>query len=129
MNPSMQAANDKTTPQEPGAVPPMQTQTPANPVTNPSTTTGPVIPPTMPQEVPQAPAYAQDNLNFQAAIQTPIVGGAPATGTNAPAAIVQPQHHTSPLLKFLYIIIALLFFVAYTYLWVKIFNLPIPFLS
>ena len=141
MDPKLQATYDKvmntpTTPQSSVTPPAGQqstvpeannTQSPT--LNNPTaSTTGPVISTDMPQEVPQTPAYAQDNLNFQAAIQTPVVGGI-GTMTPAPAAIVPPQHHTSPLLKTLYIIGAIVFFISYTFLWVKIFNLPVPFLQ
>ena len=100
-----------------------QASNPVNPITTNPTTTGPVIPTEIPQGVP-TPAYTQDNLNFQAAIQTPIVGAA----APVPAVIV-PQHHSSSLLKILYIIGAIVFFLAYTFLWIKIFKLPIPFLN
>lgn len=67
-------------------------------------------------------AFTADNLSFQAAIQTPVAAGAPA----APAGQVVPQP-ASPLLKFLYILGSVVFFVVYTFVWIKIFNLPLPF--
>jgi hypothetical protein len=104
------------------ATPPQPSSAPVNPVVNTSPTTTSVVSPDMPQ-IPETPAYTQDNLNFQAAIQTPVVGAPLAA---QPEAIIQ-QHKPSSLLKILYIIGAIVFFVAYTFLWIKIFNLPLPF--
>lgn len=77
-------------------------------------------PPT-PEAMPAVPSYTADNLKFQAAIQTPMVGTMPTVGL-AP----KPQGPSS-LLKTLYIIGAIVFFVVYAYFWAKIFNLPLPF--
>ena len=60
-----------------------------------------------------------DNLQFQAAIQTP-----PSQPVSAPVGSVPGQ--TSSLLKVLYIIGSIVFFVAYTFFWIKIFNIPVP---
>lgn len=83
-----------------------------------------VVPPTeIPQNngasIPQTP-YTADNLSFQAAIQTPVNNPAPL-GT-----IATPQQPSS-LLRILYIVGGVVFFVVYTFVWVKIFNLPLPF--
>lgn len=81
----------------------------------------------VPSEVPQSPnssapatPYTADNLSFQAAIQTPVANAAPVNNV----AIPQPP---SSLLKMLYIVGGIVFFVVYTIVWVKIFNLPLPF--
>lgn len=61
-----------------------------------------------------------DNLQFQAAIQTaPTQPGAVPVG--------QMPGQSSSLLKILYIVGSIVFFVAYTFLWIKIFNIPLPF--
>ena len=72
--------------------------------------------------VPTTP-YTQDNLSFQAAIQAP---SSPATTQSLPG-VVQPQTSSSSTLKILYITGAIVFFVVYTFVWIKIFNLPLPF--
>ena len=69
-----------------------------------------------------AAAYTADNLSFQAAIQAPVVAGAQV----AVAGQAVP-HQPSAILKFLYIVGAVVFFLAYTFIWIKIFNLPLPF--
>jgi hypothetical protein len=91
---------------------------------------GPIIPTDMPTPVdssastiPTTP-YTPDNLRFQAAIQSPM--GAPAQAVaGAPMVPQQP----SSMLRILYIVGSVVFFIVYTFFWVKIFNLPIPFLS
>jgi hypothetical protein len=71
--------------------------------------------------IPQTP-YTADNLSFQAAIQTPVNTQVPLGG------VVAPRQSTS-MLRILYIVGAVVFFVVYTFVWVKIFNLPLPFLE
>ena len=107
-------------------------QTPTAPATPPAAATPSPVNINIQQAAPEAtaqptdaaspvPSYTTDNLKFQAAIQTPMVGAAPMAGL-AP----QPQGPSS-LLKILYIIGAIVFFVVYAYFWAKIFNLPLPF--
>lgn len=69
--------------------------------------------------IPQPP-YTADNLSFQAAIQTPAANQVPLGNVVAPK-------QTSSLLRILYIVGGVIFFVVYTFVWVKIFNLPLPF--
>jgi hypothetical protein len=71
--------------------------------------------------IPQTP-YTADNLSFQAAIQTPVNTQVPLGGMVAP-------RQSSSLLRILYIVGGVVFFVVYTFVWVKIFNLPLPFLE
>lgn len=85
--------------------------TPATPPADPAQTAAPSI--------PQTP-YTADNLSFQAAIQPPDANQMPLGGVVAPR---QP----SSLLKILYIIGGVVFFVVYTFVWIKIFNIPLPF--
>ncbi len=68
--------------------------------------------------IPQTP-YTADNLSFQAAIQTPVNTQVPLGG------VVAPRQNSS-MLQVLYIIGAVVFFVVYTFVWIKIFNLPLP---
>lgn len=80
-------------------------------------------------EVPQAAAQPYnanaDNLRFQAAIQQPAVAASGAIPVGA--AVNAAPGQTSSLLRILYIIAAIVFFVVYTFVWIKIFNLPLPF--
>lgn len=69
--------------------------------------------------IPQTP-YQADNLSFQAAIQTPA-------NNQTPLGAVVPPQQPSSLLRILYIVGGVIFFVVYTFVWVKIFNLPLPF--
>lgn len=69
--------------------------------------------------IPQAP-YTADNLSFQAAIQQPATNQVPLGNVVAPK---QP----SSLLRILYIVGGVVFFVVYTFVWLKIFNIPLPF--
>lgn len=83
------------------------------------------------------PANSADNF----APTTPVVpytpsetpNFAPATSTftqplPSPASVNQEEHHeTSPLIRVLYIIGAVVFFAIYTIFWIKVFNLPFLF--
>ena len=105
---------------------PPQATTPPIPVTAPANVDITQTTPTTPAEMPQtaAPSYNADNLRFQAAIQqAPVAGSIPVGGMAAP----KMPGQTSSLLRILYIIAAIVFFVVYTFVWVKIFNLPLPF--
>jgi hypothetical protein len=93
----------------------------------------PPAPPPAPMQDQNAPVagataapYTQDNLSFQAAIQQAPIAN-PALPGVQPAAGVAPAAPPSSLLRILYIIGAVVFFVVYTIVWVKIFNLPLPF--
>jgi hypothetical protein len=57
-----------------------------------------------------------DNLQFQAAIQTP-----PSQPAAAPIGAIPGR--SSSLLKILYVVGSIVFFVAYTFFWIKIFNI------
>jgi hypothetical protein len=70
--------------------------------------------------IPQTP-YTADNLSFQAAIQTPV--------NNVPLGGMVAPRQSSSMLRILYIVGGVVFFVVYTFVWVKIFNLPLPFLE
>jgi len=81
--------------------------------------------PEMPQAAP-TPSYNADNLRFQAAIQqTPVAGGTGAIPVGGAVANMPGQ--PSSLLRILYVIGAIVFFVVYTFVWIKLFNLPLPF--
>jgi|SRR6185369_13442277 len=82
----------------------------------PAATTSAEIPPATP-----TPAYNADNLRFQAAIQAPA-GAVPVGGV-----VAKVPGQTSSLLRVLYIIAAIVFFIVYTFVWIKVFNLPLPF--
>ncbi len=75
------------------------------------------------QDFPQDPNNAE-NLRFQAAIQTPLGGAAPEQTTQPSPST---PHQAPTLLRALYIIGAIVFFVVYTFFWIKVFNLPLPF--
>jgi hypothetical protein len=129
MDPKMQATYDKVmgTPTPPPVAPVAPvTTTPVTPAPM-APATGPVIPTDMAQPaVPAAPAtaaYTPDNLSFQAAIQAPTTG----IPLNNPAQPAAPHAGVSPALKILYIFASIIFFVIYTFVWMKIFNLPLPF--
>ena len=92
-------------------VPPVASQVPAAQPT--PAPTGATPPPPLPTDV----------LSFQAAIQQPAAQ--PAATPAAPIGVIPQQ--TSTLLKALYIIGGVVFFVIYTIVWIKIFNLPLPF--
>lgn len=108
-----------------GGQPAAQAATP--PAAAPAPITDPNAPAAAPAEsapqntspsIPQTP-YTADNLSFQAAIQqTPA--------TNQVPGLVTPRQSSSTL-RVLYIIGGVVFFVVYTFVWVKIFNLPLPF--
>ena len=132
LDPKLKATYDRvmgtpTAPGQPGAAPVPQ---PAAPVAPPVNAVNPVISTTpqvggdatQPASPTPAAAFTADNLSFQAAIQTPVAQGTQITGVGQTV----PQQ-TSFLLKFLYIVGAVIFFVIYTLVWVKIFNLPLPF--
>jgi len=75
----------------------------------------------------QAPItpYSPEDLNAgQSAMSTePMTQPLPS-----PSTVNQP-HETSALLKVLYIVGSVIFFAVYTFFWIKVFNLPVPFLS
>lgn len=84
--------------------------------------------PETPQESPNQtnqPAYQKDNLQFQASIQSPFGTSFSSTTPTEPApATPKPASST---IRILYIVGAIVFFIAYTFFWVKVFNLPTPF--
>ncbi len=103
------------------AAPPAPAVAPVNADITQAQAAAPTVAPT---ETPQAtgqPAYNADNLRFQAAIQAPA-GSVPVGG-----AVAKIPGQTSSLLRILYIIAAIVFFVVYTFVWIKVFNLPLPF--
>jgi|SRR6185369_1064739 len=73
------------------------------------------------QQATPSQAFNADNLRFQAAIQAPA-GSVPVGGT-----VAKVPGQTSSLLRILYIIAAIVFFIVYTFVWIKVFNLPLPF--
>lgn len=72
--------------------------------------------PTPTAYMPVAEAQPAENVNPYAA----------ATPFPSPAEVAQSRE-VSPILRILYIVGAVIFFIAYTFFWVKIFNLPLPF--
>jgi hypothetical protein len=73
--------------------------------------------PTMVNPYGSAPATPQPTT-FTDTMQQPLP---------SPAAVNQGlQKETSPLLRVLYIVGAVIFFIIYTIFWIKIFNLPLP---
>jgi hypothetical protein len=121
------APTPEVTTAPPPAVP---DQTPVTPT--PMLTT-PEMPSTaIPSGVPETPAntsnqpeYQKDNLQFQAAIQSPFGTSFSSTAPAEPAEDATKK--PSSTLKFLYIGGAIVFFIAYTFFWIKVFNLPTPF--
>ncbi|HZE87028.1 MAG TPA: hypothetical protein VE090_02360 [Methylomirabilota bacterium] len=114
-------ASAATVPDQTPQANPQQTTTPT-----PNTTSSPSAPPNMvPDNAPVSPmnAYTSDNLRFQASIQAPLAGGTLAT----PETHTQAAQSNSSLLRILYIIGAIVFFIVYTIFWIKIFKLPAPF--
>lgn len=111
---------------QPAAAPPPAAAAPPPSVTPPATDANAATPASSdaPQNtgssIPQTP-YTADNLSFQAAIQQP-----PANNQVPLGGIVAPRQ-SSNTLQVLYIIGAVVFFVVYTFVWIKIFNLPLPF--
>ncbi len=85
--------------------------------TNDTNINAPIEAPTMPV-TPYAPVDATQNPSSDSFSQ-PLPS--PATVNQA------AEHETSPLLKVLYIIGAVVFFAVYTIFWIKIFNLPFLF--
>jgi hypothetical protein len=132
MDPKMQATYDKvmgTPTPPPTAVNPVVTTSPMMPQAPIAPATGPVIPADMAtqQAVPASSAtaaYTPDNLSFQAAIQAPATG-LPLNNNNQHQAA--PGHGTSAGLKILYVFAAIVFFIIYTFVWMKIFEIPLPF--
>ena len=76
-----------------------------------------------PQATTTPNQYTQDNLSFQAAIQQ----GANQQTSQTPLNGVVQQKSSPSLLKSIYLIGAIVFFVVYTFVWLRIFNLPFPF--
>jgi hypothetical protein len=76
-------------------------------------------------EAPPVTPYSPEDLN---AGQNAIGIEPMAQPLPSPSTVNQP-HETSALLKVLYIVGSVIFFVVYTFFWVKVFNLPVPFLS
>jgi hypothetical protein len=115
--PAMSPLNANAAPMMGPQAAPMPTDmpAPASPLGGPADTGGSTIP-TSP--------YTPDNLRFQAAIQSPMAA-APAQAVAGAPIVQQP----SSMLRILYIVGSVVFFIVYTFFWVKIFNLPIPFLS
>lgn len=117
LDPKMKETYDRvmgtsTTPNAaPAAAAPMAT-TPAasTPTTPPAANTPFGTAPSMP-----------DNLQFQAAIQA-----APAQPATTSVGVAVPNQ-TSSMVRILYIVGSVVFFAAYTYLWIKIFNISLPF--
>jgi hypothetical protein len=78
------------------------------------------------EPVPVTP-YSPENFQTN---QNPAMGEQMSQPLPSPASVNQAvNHETSALLKVLYIIGAVVFFAVYTLFWVKVFGLPIPFLS
>lgn len=121
LDPKLQETYNKvmgtpTTPQ--AAQPAAATPVPANPPTTDAQNPTPVVPTT---------PYTQDNLSFQAAIQQPPANATTNTGQTPLAGVVQQPKQSSSLLGILLVIGGIIFFVVYTFVWITIFNLPLPF--
>lgn len=74
------------------------------------------------------------SVPLEASPSTPItpytpegINGAPQPLPSPASVSQQSEHQTSPLLKVLYIIGAVIFFAVYTIFWIKVFNLPFLF--
>ena len=79
---------------------------------------------TEPSTAPVTP-YTPDNQTQYAPPTEQVTQPLPS-----PSSVVQSaQKQTSPLLRVLYILAAVIFFVIYTVFWAKVFGLPIPFLN
>ncbi|HWY79046.1 MAG TPA: hypothetical protein VNW29_01685 [Candidatus Sulfotelmatobacter sp.] len=88
----------------------------------PTNVNAPIEPPTIEPVTPYAPSEfgANQNIAVDQANQS----------LPSPSEINQATpHEASSLLRVLYIIGAVIFFAIYTFFWIKVFNLPIPFLS
>jgi hypothetical protein len=70
-------------------------------------------------------AVNTENLRFQAAIQQNLSEDTPSPSETTQQ--IATQKKTSTMLKTLYIIGIIIFFIVYTYFWIKIFDLPVPF--
>lgn len=70
--------------------------------------------------------YSPEDLG---AAQSPIATEPLTQPLPSPSSVNQEsQHETSALLKVLYIVGSVIFFIVYTFFWIKVFNLPVPFL-
>lgn len=108
--------------------PPSQTPVTPTPMDSPPPPQVNTIPSGVPDNVTSGstqPDYQKDNLQFQASIQSPF-GSSFSPSDQTDQANTEPQP-PSPMLKYLYIGGAILFFIAYTFFWIKVFNLPTPF--
>ncbi|HSA83644.1 MAG TPA: hypothetical protein VLF20_02040 [Patescibacteria group bacterium] len=89
-----------------------------------------ITPPAVdPTQSLQPNQYTQDNLSFQAAIQTPPANTGAQQGQMPLAGVVPPPKQSSSFIGILIVIGAIVFFGAYTFIWMIIFNVPVPFLS
>ena len=98
------------------------TSEPAPAVTNDLST--PLGNPAEAQPAAPAPYTPGDFGANQAAAAEPMTQPLPS-----PSTVNSGPRETSPLLRVLYIVGAVIFFLIYTFFWIKVFGLPIPFLN
>lgn len=102
-----------TPPDNPAVTTDAAAQAPAGQLFSPSAPGAPPIP-------SAGPAYTPENLG----LTQPMPAAQPLPSPNM---AMTGSQSTSSLLRILYIIGGIIFFVAYTYFWIKIFKLPLPF--